>query len=38
MTPKPKKQNEDIRKFLKKKGIPSLAKALTKVMPKKQKQ
>lgn len=39
MTPKtPKKPKEDIRKFLKKKGIPSLAKALTKVMPKKHKQ
>lgn len=35
-TPKTKKhKEEDIRKFLKKKGIPSLARALTKVMPKK---
>lgn len=39
MTPKtPKKHKEDIRKFLRKKGIPSLAKALTKVMPKEHKQ
>lgn len=37
MTPKPKKQNEDIRKFLKKKGTLSLTKALTKVMSKKHK-
>lgn len=37
MTPKPKKHKEDVRKFLKKKGILSLTKALTKVMSKKHK-